>query len=106
MMAAPLVPQVLPVPSIRLTTSAAPAISATLQTGILHRPVAHTYSAELQTIPTKLPAQQSKPIEVARVAGSKPLQFGVRLQGTVSKLQLRIIAPDGRVAEYPTGGKP
>jgi len=82
------------------------AISATLQTGILHRPVAHTYSAELQTIPTKLPAQQSKPIEVARVAGSKPLQFGVRLQGTVSKLQLRIIAPDGRVAEYPTGGKP
>jgi hypothetical protein len=50
-----------------------------------------------------LPINPRNPIEVARIAGSKPLQFAVRLQGTVRSLQMRIIAPGGRYAEY-TGG--
>ncbi|MFD1943597.1 hypothetical protein [Paradevosia shaoguanensis] len=79
------------------------AISATFQSSILRPLSTRTYSSDLHSIPTQLPINPRNPIEVARIAGSKPLQFAVRLQGTVRSLQLRIIAPDGRYAEY-TGG--
>ena len=79
-------------------------ISAVLQGNILMPGTTRTYSSELHAIPTQMPpANPRSPIQVARVSASKPLQFAVRLQGTVRSLRLRIVAPDGRFAEY-TGG--
>jgi hypothetical protein len=63
-----------------------------------------TYTAALNTLPTQLPPMNPRnPLQVARVAGSRPLQIVVRLQGAVRALRVRIVAPDGRFAEY-TGG--